>query len=662
MKTFFLFVINFFFSIACFSQGSWTELKTVDCNQPASEIPIKRYDATGFGVGNKVFYSSGVNSPGGTASNTFLNDLYEFDLSTNLWVQKNSYPGLGRNSAFGFDFNNFGYLILGANDSIEMNDCWKYDYILNSWTQLNDFPGLSRSAAFTFFLNNKFYIGGGITASGAFINDFWEYDPTADIWIQKNRLPKPVVVNARSFSTNSYGYFVGGTNANWGFDSTGFRYDPIADAWTSIPSFPEGAVNVSFSGSNGGYGIFKNHNYFYDESSGNWILKNILPETVTYSVPVAANGGEYFIQEDRSVIHYDFITDQWEKIYHGLSLGMQTYNKTIVINDTVYSGNWKYIPAIDHWTTDTLLNFNQWLFSKDSFGYAIKSGSFKKINPVSRTWTTLAPLSYYSLMFSFEVGQFAYVGIVAYDSSHIQIKQFWMYDILADVWTRKMDFPGSVDYGCGSFASGNNGYVVGGVRLYNVVVATFWKYDSVLDNWSQLQDIPGGSIYRPVVCMLNGKAIVAFGGGDVAINGNDVCNIEVFDPLTELWTTINYPFHCKIYPLGFSFDNKLFIGFGEVSYGQAYTYSLYDFWKYDPLANEIPFLSTTKGVTLFPNPVQSNLFIHGFDESSVVTIYNTLGKIILSGKSPFNLENVPNGIYVARCEKNNWAERFVVSH
>ena len=174
MKTFYLFVFSFLFSIACFSQGSWTELKTVDCNQPASEIPIKRYDATGFGVGNKVFYSSGLDSPGGIAPYTFLNDLYEFDLSTNLWVQKSSYPGLGRRYAIGFDFNNFGFLMLGENDSIDMNDCWKYDYTLNSWSQLNDFPGNSRVAAFTFLLNNKFYIGGGVTISG-FVNDFWEY-------------------------------------------------------------------------------------------------------------------------------------------------------------------------------------------------------------------------------------------------------------------------------------------------------------------------------------------------------------------------------------------------------------------------------------------------------------------------------------------------------
>ncbi len=660
MKTFYFFLINFLLSVSSFSQGSWTELNTIQCNQPSSVIPGRRSDSRGFSVGNQFYLSTGRLTIGGGVPNVYYNDLFLFDTSTNLWAPKSSLPGQGRIGSYSFGLNGDGYVMLGRNDSMVLNDCYKYNSLVDSWIQLANFPGIERSCAFTFLLNNKFYLGSGITETGIYLNDFWEYDPSLDQWTQRNNVPKTNIINAGSFSTNLFGYLIGGNNSGI-YDSTCFKYDALSDSWTQITPFPVNHSGVTFSGNNVGYAIWGSQCYSYNEITNTWVQKNNSPYSLFLSTPISAGAYEYFVQEDVSVIRYDLVNDQWEKIYHGKSFHPGSFN-SITLNDTIYTFNWKYNPINDTWWNDsTLLNVT-WYYSDNNFAYGSRNGLFQKFDPVSQTWTLCSPFPTVQPMFTFKINQNGYLGGITFDSSHVPTSQLWKYNFLTDTWQRKADFPGTEEGGMGSFAIGNNGYSIGGYEIYDNMLAEVWKYDAISDSWSQLADVPGGTLYQPTSCVLNGKGILMFSGGGTTLFGTNNCFIHEFDPVTEQWSQINYPFICRSNPVAFSYDNMLYAGFGYWRTGMVSGFTYYDFWKFDPFGNNVSQIPYDNLMELYPNPSSDFIGAKEFDQTKPISVFDVLGKNVLTGKFPLNIQSLSNGIYIVKSFDNKLTKKFVVQH
>jgi len=54
--------------------------------------------------------------------------------------------------------------------------------------------------------------------------------------------------------------------------------------------------------------------------------------------------------------------------------------------------------------------------------------------------------------------------------------------------------------------------------------------------------------------------------------------------------------------------------------------------------------------SIYPNPVKDKLFIQGLSNPSKVSIYNVLGKEVLSIKNTnnINVQGLPRGVYVIR--------------
>ncbi|MBK9760569.1 MAG: hypothetical protein IPO90_11510 [Flavobacteriales bacterium] len=128
----------------------------------------------GFSVGSKGYVGTGRSS-----SVLVHNDLWEYDPSTNAWIQKADLPGSARDQAIGFCIGASGFLGTGyGTGNTVINDLWRYTPSSDSWAQVVDFTGGGRAQAIGFSIGPVGYVGTGLTNTiSDIVADFWEFDP-----------------------------------------------------------------------------------------------------------------------------------------------------------------------------------------------------------------------------------------------------------------------------------------------------------------------------------------------------------------------------------------------------------------------------------------------------------------------------------------------------
>ena len=223
------------------STDTWRQLKDVG--------GVPRYLAIGFSIGSKGYIGTG-----NIANNQSLvgsNDFYEYDPTTDQWVNRQSVGLTGRISAVGFSIGGKGYVTTGFNGNNFANydnSTWEFDPTLNGgfgdWIAKADFPGGSRAGAAPFVVNGKSYV-----VAGEYVNpnnipqvlnymDTWEFNPFAGStgnWVQKAFLPTPFT-SLSGFSIGSKGYILGDPfNPSY---SKLWAYNPASDAWSQGANYP----------------------------------------------------------------------------------------------------------------------------------------------------------------------------------------------------------------------------------------------------------------------------------------------------------------------------------------------------------------------------------------------------------------------------------------
>jgi hypothetical protein len=184
----------------------------------------------GFSIGSKGYLGTGWD---GSYTNTF----FEYDSTTNSWTQKANFGGTARQFAVGFSIGSKGYIGTGGG-SFPTKDFWEYDPSTNVWTRKADFGGVARSNAVGFSIDSKGYIGTGFD-DVSFYKDFWEYDPSTNAWTQKADFGGTARTRAVGFAIGSKGYLGTGNdvlNGN-GFRKDFWEYDPATNAWTQRADF-----------------------------------------------------------------------------------------------------------------------------------------------------------------------------------------------------------------------------------------------------------------------------------------------------------------------------------------------------------------------------------------------------------------------------------------
>ncbi|MFT3911307.1 MAG: kelch repeat-containing protein [Ferruginibacter sp.] len=168
--------------------------------------------ATFFVIGNKGYLLGGQIYP----SNS-INQLWEFNFSTNQWINKGNSPLGERVHASAFVFENKAYLglgydhvnFLGNNITRYKNDWVVYDPATNTSAARPNFPGQKRTSAGGFVLNGMIYVGLGIDDNNSF-TDFYKYNPFANTWTQQASWPGTVsnYHQFAGFSIGTTGYVV----------------------------------------------------------------------------------------------------------------------------------------------------------------------------------------------------------------------------------------------------------------------------------------------------------------------------------------------------------------------------------------------------------------------------------------------------------------------
>ncbi|MFM2394223.1 MAG: hypothetical protein RLZZ546_2205 [Bacteroidota bacterium] len=158
---------------------------------------------------------------------------------SNVWIQKTSFPGTMRKDGITFYLNNRVYFGLGQNiSSIYLNDLWEFDPSSNTWTQKANLS-VARSMSSAFSIGDKGYVVGGKINASTNTNQVWQYNAATNLWSQKSNYigPSADVSNLTSFALDGYGY-AGKASQSGSF----YKYDPNADSWIFNSIYPSSVI------------------------------------------------------------------------------------------------------------------------------------------------------------------------------------------------------------------------------------------------------------------------------------------------------------------------------------------------------------------------------------------------------------------------------------
>ncbi len=226
--------------------GTWTQKRSFALTSPAS-LPADaspRHGCIAFTVNDGSKDRAFV---GGGHYLGDLKDLWEYDQTNDVWIQRPSIGGSKRQNGFVMVINNIAYVGGGLDGSRYVNDFYKFDVTkLDAgvpWTALNSLTGKDangnaivqpkpRESAVTFTIDGMGYLMLGNPGYG----DTWQYNPATDLWAQYFSFTSNVPISGASrygavaFALTSngttYGYMTtGGPSASSKFDDC-WRFDP----------------------------------------------------------------------------------------------------------------------------------------------------------------------------------------------------------------------------------------------------------------------------------------------------------------------------------------------------------------------------------------------------------------------------------------------------
>ncbi len=128
----------------------------------------------------------------GEKNGVSIDDFYMYDPSTNVWdtkrpiadVSDESYDddySIVRRQGVAFVIGGKAYVTLGNNNSSIKKDCWEYDPVTDLWVDRTSFEGAGRNdaCAFTTESGRGFIVSG--TSSSGYFDDLWEFHPTDEL-------------------------------------------------------------------------------------------------------------------------------------------------------------------------------------------------------------------------------------------------------------------------------------------------------------------------------------------------------------------------------------------------------------------------------------------------------------------------------------------------
>ena len=226
---------------------------------------LGRIGATAFAL-ESAGETKGYVCLGQTQTIAYMNDLWEYNRSTEAWTQKANFSGAPRREAVSFVVDNIAYVGTGNSASGLKKDFFAYDPSTNSWEQISDFAGTARRCAVAFSMDAYGFVGTG--DDGVLRQDFWMYQPQTDQWIQKANFPGAPRSGACGWAAFPVCYLGTGEDANHTFYKDLWEYNYYLNSWTQRANLPgPGRKNaVAFYLDGWGYiGTGYNNGVFFDD-------------------------------------------------------------------------------------------------------------------------------------------------------------------------------------------------------------------------------------------------------------------------------------------------------------------------------------------------------------------------------------------------------------
>jgi N-acetylneuraminic acid mutarotase len=196
---------------------------------------LARVGATSFAL-MQGGQTKGYVALGQTQTIAFMNDLWEYDRTTEAWTQKANFSGAPRREAVSFVIDNKAYVGTGNSATGLLADFFTYDPNTNSWAQINDFTGTARRAAVAFSMESYGFVGTG--DDGTLRNDFWMYNPQTDQWIQKANFPGTSRSGACGWAAFPVCYLGTGEDAAHTFHNDLWEYNYFLNSWMQRANLP----------------------------------------------------------------------------------------------------------------------------------------------------------------------------------------------------------------------------------------------------------------------------------------------------------------------------------------------------------------------------------------------------------------------------------------
>lgn len=185
----------------------------------------------GFGV---VIDQTAYIGLGADESGALSNEVWSYN-GTNGWTQLSNFPGIRRVYPFQFVADGKAYIGTGYGTNY-LQDVWEYDPTSDEWTKMGNYPGGGRVGVVAFAVGDKGYAGCGDDGNSFFF-DFLEYDPGSDTWTSKTAFPGENASFASGLGVYDKGYLIGGEYAHLAYTNEMWSYDPASDEWSSAWDF-----------------------------------------------------------------------------------------------------------------------------------------------------------------------------------------------------------------------------------------------------------------------------------------------------------------------------------------------------------------------------------------------------------------------------------------
>lgn len=207
------------------SAQSWYQL---------SDFPgTARDDGSSFRIDSTVYCGLGLE-----VGWTCTNDFHAFDLATETWASAPAFPSNNqRQYACGFSSKGYGYIFGGVDCSNTfLNDLWEFNKSTGNWIQKTSLPSNGRSGSVVFTINDSVYVVGGKNSSTNALAEVWVYHPMTDTWLQKPNLPFNGLWRGVAYSYNDSGLIGLGKNNLEHYNRDFYVFEQSTNSWNVVPS------------------------------------------------------------------------------------------------------------------------------------------------------------------------------------------------------------------------------------------------------------------------------------------------------------------------------------------------------------------------------------------------------------------------------------------